>query len=145
MEHLKSFFSQACKLILVLLAGVLLGILMHMEYLKQIRTNAETVRTIAIVNMDEGTSVGDEHINYASQLIQLSNENYSMTGMSEAKMGIKNGTYAAYIIIPENFSKAVLSVQNNPEKIVLEYAFNTELDEEVEKKVINDISTFEKI
>lgn len=144
MEHLKSFFSQACKLILVLLAGVLLGILMHMEYLKQIRTNAETVRTIAIVNMDEGTSVGDEHINYASQLIQLSNENYSMTGMSEAKMGIKNGTYAAYIIIPENFSKAVLSVQNNPEKIVLEYAFNTELDEEVEKKVINDISTFEK-
>ena len=136
MERMRKIVKQ------VVIFGVLVGIsgflgaIIQKEYQEKLDATAETVELIAVVNMDEGLVVDNVQINYASQLVQMPGENFTIAGLTDAKNGIKNGTYAAYIIIPENFSEAVASIQNNPEKIILEYAFNPKLDEEVEKQII---------
>lgn len=58
-------------------------------------------------------------------------------------MGIENGLYAAYIIIPEDFSESIASVESNPEKVLLEYTFNPNLDEEAARQAISDVNAFE--
>ena len=103
----------------------------------------EHVDVIAVVNMDEGIAQGEERINYASQLMQMPGDNYVTTGLNEAKTGIGNGTYAAYIVIPENFSESVASVEGNPQKILLEYAFNQRLDAETKEQAVWDVDAFE--
>lgn len=143
MERTKKLVGQSIKVLMLLVVGGLLGVWINLEYQKRVESSAETVQIIAVVNMDEGRGVDGEHINYASQLIQFPSDNFEITGLNDAKMGIENGTYAAYIIIPADFSESVLSVEEQPEKIVLEYAINQRLDEEVEKKVVYDINTFE--
>ena len=143
MERTKKLVGQSIKVLMLLVVGGLLGVWINLEYQKRVESSAETVQIIAVVNMDEGRGVDGEHINYASQLIQFPSDNFEITGLNDAKMGIENGTYAAYIIIPTDFSESVLSVEEQPEKIVLEYAINQRLDEEVEKKVVYDINTFE--
>lgn len=143
MERTRKLVGQSIKVLMLLVVGGLLGVWINLEYQKRVESSAETVQIIAVVNMDEGRGVDGEHINYASQLIQFPSDNFEITGLNDAKMGIENGTYAAYIIIPADFSESVLSVEEQPEKIVLEYAINQRLDEEVEKKVVYDINTFE--
>lgn len=145
MDKVKKIQKIILAAVILLSAGALLGSSLEREYRKRLDASAEYIDTIAIVNMDEGAIVEDNHINYASQLIQIPGDNYVTAGLNEAKMGIENGTYAAYIVIPGNFSEAVVSVRNHPEKIVLEYAFNQKLDEKVEKQAIYDVNTFESM
>ena len=109
----------------------------------KIAQSKEQVDVIAVVNMDEGITDGEEQINYASQLMEMPGDNYVTTGLNEAKMGIENGSYAAYIIIPEDFSESIASVESNPEKVLLEYTFNPNLDEEAARQAISDVNAFE--
>lgn len=109
----------------------------------RIAQSKEQVDVIAVVNMDEGITDGEEQINYASQLMEMPGDNYVTTGLNEAKMGIENGSYAAYIIIPEDFSESIASVESNPEKVLLEYTFNPNLDEEAARQAISDVNAFE--
>lgn len=127
----------------LLSAGFFAGKSMEQKQQEQKQQSEEHVNMIAIVNMDEGIAKGEEQVNYASQLMQLPGDNYITTGLNEAKYGITNGAYAAYIVIPENFSEAVSSVESNPQKILLEYAFNQMLDEETEQQAIYDVNAFE--
>lgn len=143
MERIKKLLGRSVKIIMLLVIGGVLGIWLNFEYQEHLEEKSEKIQIIAVVNMDEGVSVNDEQINYASQLIQFPSDNFVITGLNEAKLGIENGVYAAYIVIAADFSKAVLSIQDNPEKIILEYAINSKLDEEVEKQVIDDINAFE--
>ncbi len=52
----------------------------------------EHVTTIAVVNMDNSVIVGEKQINYASQLINFPIESFTVTGLTDAKMEIENGT-----------------------------------------------------
>lgn len=100
------------------------------------------VSNIAVVNMDDGIVVGDTQVNYASQLMSFPNENFTVTGLTDAKFGIENGLYAAYIVIPETFSTSVTSIEHEPRKVLLEYQYNTRLDEEAELQAIKNINAF---
>lgn len=140
-DKIKNYIKVAtytCGLIIFLLLGTQIERLYQQELLKQ----KETVERIAIVNMDEGTWVEGEHVNYASELLYLPADNFEITGLTEAKSGIENGLYAAYIVLPENFSEMILSIINNPQKIAIEYQFNTNLSEQAEIKAINHVYNF---
>lgn len=143
MKRWKKMLKKALVLSAFVVVGGLLGSSLEREYQKKLTLAEETVNTIAIVNMDEGVVDGEQQINYASKLMQMPAENYIITGLNDAKNGIKNGTYAAYIVIPENFSEAIVSIQNSPQKIILEYNFNQNLDDEIEKQAIQDVNLFE--
>lgn len=103
----------------------------------------ETVNTIAVVNLDEGTTVNDEMVNYSEDFIKFPDTNFISTGLEEAKYGLENGQYGAYIIIPADFSKSIESINSVPQKSVLEYAINNKLRSDINIDVVQDIEAFQ--
>ena len=61
---------------------------------------------IAIVNLDEGIEIGNSRISYSGQLLK-SVADYVYVGLNEAKAGLNADMYAAYIIIPADFSECI--------------------------------------
>lgn len=131
-----------CAMVLVIVS-CLAGSTWERYRQKQIAQKQEQIDVIAVVNMDEGVVKDGLQINYADQLMQLPGDNYVITGLNEAKLGIENGSYAAYIVIPESFSQSVTSVEEIPQKILLEYTLNQKLDEDSAKEALSDVAVFE--
>lgn len=115
------------------------------EEWKQIKEQErrEDVAAIAVVNMDNGVLRKETQVNYASQLMVFPDADFVSAGFFDARAGIRNGSYAAYIIIPENFSVSVASIENNPQKITLEYAYNPNLNEEAKIRAVQRVHNFQ--
>ena len=94
---------------------------------------------IAVVNLDEGIIVQDEHINYAEQLLINPKDNFLLTGLEDARQGYATGIYAGYVIIPANFSNSVVSLNDTPVRAEISYVINSELQEDVKEQVIYDV------
>lgn len=103
-----------------------------------------SVNTIAVVNMDDGINLNGEQVNYASHLIEFPGENFIQTGLEEAKSGLSSDKYAAYIVIPADFTQDVESIAGNPQKAVIEYDINPDLEESVKADTIYDIWNFQR-
>ena len=71
---------------------------------------------IAIVNMDEGIFIENERLNYGAALLNDLDNNFLVTGLEDARQGMKLGIYAAYIIIPTTFSDDVVSLNSRPQQ-----------------------------
>lgn len=140
-KWLKIALCGAGALVLLILSGMI-GIHIERNRQKALELQKEHISTIAVVNMDNGVRVGNEHINYASQLMSFPNDHFVVTGLTDAKAGIENGTYAAYIVIPETFSESVISIENNPKKVMLVYQYNNKLIAEAKIQAVNDINAF---
>jgi uncharacterized phage infection (PIP) family protein YhgE len=98
-----------------------------------------TVDRVVIVNLDEGTMVNGEKVIYASQLLADIPENFTYSGLEDARMGCANGVYAAYLIIPSTFSRSVVSLNSVPEKTAIQYAIGDNLVESTREKVLLDV------
>lgn len=75
-----------------------------------------TQNLIAVVNADEGVYIDGKKVNYAADFMDFPNTNFASTGLMDARDGVENGRYAAYVILPNNFSQAVTSINTKPEK-----------------------------
>lgn len=140
-KWLKTALCGAGVLVLLMLSGFL-GTRIERNRQKSLELQKEQVSTIAVVNMDNGVRVGNEQVNYASQLMGFPNDHFLVTGLTDAKAGIDNGIYAAYVVIPETFSESVTSIENDPRKVILVYQYNNKLVEEAEIQAVNDINAF---
>ncbi len=118
------------------------GIRLERNRQEALKVREEHVTAIAVVNMDNGVAVGDTQVNYAGQLLSFPNGHFTVTGLTDAKTGIENGKYAAYIVIPETFSASVTSVENDPAKVILSYQYNAKLGEEAKLQAVSDINAF---
>lgn len=109
-----------------------------------VENKGESVETdqIAIVNMDSGINIKEERINYAAKLLGNLKENFMVTGLEDARQGLSDGKYGAYIIIPSMFSENVNSLNHTPTKTQIEYNINTELNAESKEEVIFDTVAF---
>lgn len=94
---------------------------------------------VAIVNLDEGVMVQDEKVNYAEKLIIDLDENFSFTGLEDARQGYATGIYAGYLIIPATFSESVVSLNNTPIRSEISYAINSNLREDVKEEIIYEV------
>lgn len=126
---------------LLMLSGIV-GMRIERNHQENAEMQKEHISTIAVVNMDDGIVMGEAQINYASQLMSFPSDNFTVTGLTDAKSGIENGSYAAYIVIPETFSASVTSIENEPKKVALAYQYNVKLDEESELQAVNDVNAF---
>ena len=113
------------------------------QNMRQRDENMQTVTRIAVVNMDTGIVRDGELLNYAAGLIQFPDTNFIYTGLEMARNGIVNGSYAAYIIIPEGFSACAVSIESEPKDITIQYAVNENLREDIYDKIMKDIHDFE--
>lgn len=94
---------------------------------------------VAIVNADEGIKKQEDIISYSQSLLGTLNVKYEVTGLEDAKQGIENGKYSAYIILPGTFSEAVESINGTPQKAVLEYAIAPNLTQDAQAKAIYSV------
>lgn len=85
----------------------------------------------AIVNEDEAVTIGDQLVPLGRQLTaglvegsdeQPSNLTWTISNADDAAEGLADGTYAAVVTIPENFSAAATSTQpgETPERATIE-------------------------
>lgn len=99
---------------------------------------------IAVVNLDAGIEKNGEQIYYAGKIIEYPNANYKTTSLEEAKKGIENGQYGAYIIIPATFSATVESINQTPQKCVFEYEISKHLEGKEKEDMIYEIVDFKQ-
>ena len=115
----------------------------------QIVSNVSLQRSpekIAIVNLDNGVMENDKKMNYGVRMLEYSdNSNLHTTSLEEARQGVNNGRYAAYIIIPSTFSDSVVSINRIPEKTTLQYSLSDQLDAQSLKDICFQIADFEKL
>ncbi len=84
--------------------------------------------TIAIVNLDEGLNQGGNIINYGNSLVSALDRDVRVTGLQDARNGIENGTYSAYVVIPTTFSKNIMTINEKPMSSEITYAIAAGLE-----------------
>lgn len=104
---------------------------------------AETVTDIAIVNLDQGVYENNKIHYYSNELMNLELDNLVSENLEMARQGINNGSYAAYILIPAEFSQNAVSINSVPQKSILEFAVNPNLREDVSRLTMANIKNFE--
>lgn len=137
-------FKTVIQIVLVasiIIAAYLFGIY-STKYNQNQKENKSTIMTIAVVNADAGAMVEGEKKYYSSELMLFPDANFKSAGLTEAEEGVAGGRYAAYILIPENFSESIESVNGEPIKTKISYALYDNLRQDVEIKVVNDIHNF---
>lgn len=127
---------------IILLSAGLAGMYNEQEKLKQ-EEQAETVENIAIVNLDKGIPENNMVRYYSQELMNLEADNLVSESLEAARQGIYNGSYAAYVIIPAEFSENAVSLNSVPEKATLEFAVNPNLREDVSRLTMSNIKNFE--
>jgi len=114
--------------------GVLLGSYITDQKIKNDEGSLYTTTKIAVVNLDEGVDYEGKHRNFAKELISAQNEDLTITGLNDAKSGIENGRYAAYIIMPSDFSSKVVTINTEPKKSLILYEISKNLSDTAKDK-----------
>lgn len=140
MKYLKIFFIAICILIFGI-GSFYLGV-NYESMQKQKEENYITQNMIAVVNTDEGILVDGNKKNYAADLMSFPDVNFTTTGLVDARDGVENGRYAAYIIIPNNFSRAINSINGKPERTSITYAVADNLRKDIREDVLQDIHDY---
>ncbi len=137
----KLLFLILSEGIIILSAG-LIG--MHNERTRILQEQeADTVTDIAVVNLDEGILEEGKVRYYANELMDLQPDYLVPESIEAARNGINNGSYAAYILIPSDFSRNAVSINTVPEKSRLVFAINPNLREDISRLTMSDIKNFE--
>ena len=144
--------------ICMLCSGVILGSIVNIDtpqnsaasnyhYKSETDKSYKVVSTkdIAVVNLDDGVKVKGKKAYYAGKIITLPNEHFYMTGLDDARNGLKSGKYGAYIVIPATFSKAVESINNDPQKATIKYTVNADNNDASLASIVNDINSFASV
>lgn len=137
-------FKSVMRVVIVtaLIAVAYLSGIYSAKYRQNQEENKSTIMTIAVVNADAGVIADDGKKYYSAELMSFPDTNFISAGLTDAQEGVASGRYAAYILIPENFSASVESINSEPVKTQLTYALNDNLRQDVEIKVVNDIHNF---
>ncbi len=87
----------------------------------------------ALVNNDNPVVIQNQKYDFGSQVIDKINENDNFNWVTvdedTARDGVKNGTYAAALIIPENYSRSIVSIvtTGSSTPAEMEYLLNDKL------------------
>ena len=156
---LKSTKLMAVALsVCMLCSGIVLGTIANTEIPQNINTannyqiiesdksyKVVSTKDIAVVNLDDGVKLKGKKAYYAGKIITLPNEHFYMTGLDDARNGLKSGKYGAYIVIPATFSKAVESINNDPQKATIKYTVNADNNDASLASIVNDINSFASV
>lgn len=105
-----------------------------------------TVQDIAIVNLDESVEYLDEVRNFGAELMVGIDSRYQLTGLFDARNGLESGRFAAYIVIPANFSQHVISINSQtPLETLFSFEISRYLEEQTRLLTLSHIMDFQRI
>ena len=117
-------------------------------YLGNFAPEGETgffVQEIAIVNLDESIEYQGEVRNFGAELMTGINPLYQLTGLSDARNGIQEGRFAAYIIVPANFSIHVASINTaTPLASTFNFEISSYLEEDTRLLAFHNVIEFQR-
>jgi len=97
---------------------------------------------IAVINLDEGVTENTDKVNYADKIIKFPSASFEYASLKEARSGLENGKYGAYVIISATFSQSVASINTTPQAAQLEYSLNKELSGKSQYTLLYDVLSF---
>ncbi|AJD29988.1 MULTISPECIES: hypothetical protein [Clostridium] len=139
----KVIFSIAFSTFLLAI-GVLIGSYLTDRKIKDVEGSLYNTTKIAVVNLDEGVKYRGKHRNFAKELISAQHQNIVITGLDDAKNGISEGRYAAYIVMPSDFSRNVATINAKPRKSLIKYEMSENLSDVAKDKAIINVSSINK-
>lgn len=98
--------------------------------------------TIAVVNLDSGVLENGEQTYYGEQIIEFPDDNFIFTSLEDARAGIENGRYGAYIIIPSDFSESVASLNTVPSAAQIQYAVSDRVSGNEHSEILQQVLYF---
>lgn len=113
-----------CLVPVVLTSALMIGLFKNQYYAQN------TNLPIAVVDQDTGINDEGKTIYYGKEFLKTINDKsmYKSVSLTEAKEGVENDTYCAYVVIPDNFSKNIESIKTTPTKSVVVYGLNSKSD-----------------
>ena len=98
---------------------------------------------IAVVNLDVGVELpSGRHVYHGVNAIRFPFDNFQTTSLSEARAGLEDNRFGAYVIVPANFSENVESLNAIPTRIRIEYRMSSLLSGEEQKEVLYAVLRF---
>ena len=122
--------------------GVFCGTKLNKDNQERVIEEINKSSDIALINLDEGVEIEGKKLYYAQNLLSTQGENLKFTSLNDAQIGLENGTYAAYILIPSTFSASIESINEKPVKVELEYELSDKLAPESKAGIVKDIEDF---
>lgn len=113
-----------CLVLIVLTSALMIGLFKNQYYAQN------TNLPIAVVDQDTGINDEGKTIYYGKEFLKTINDKsmYKSVSLIEAKEGVENDIYCAYVVIPDNFSKNIESIKTTPTKSVVVYGLNSKSD-----------------
>lgn len=113
-----------CLVLVVLTSAFMIGLFKNQYYAQN------TNLPIAVVDQDIGINDEGKTIYYGKEFLKTINDKsmYKSVSLTEAKEGVENDIYCAYVVIPDNFSKNIESIKTTPTKSVVVYGLNNKSD-----------------
>lgn len=111
-----------------------------------------TSMPVAVVNLDKGTVLSGENVNYGKDMVDELRSNtdvgWKFTGEEEANSGLSGNKYYAKFVIPEDFSKKVVAAKDGkPQVANLQFVSNekknflaAQINSQVENKLKEKIT-----
>lgn len=136
------FFGMMMAAGVIGMIGICIGAGYTRKQIERAEQKEESVTLIAVVDLDEGVLEEKGKRFYAAELMDFPDNNFKWASLEEARSGILNGTFGAYVVIPASFSESVDSLNYTPLKTSLTYAINPNLSDETYFSVNQDVKLF---
>ena len=131
------------------IVGVLLGVALfiggfYMGNLISTREGGFVTENIAIVNLDENIEYLGESRNFGAELMTGMDSRFQLTGLSDARNGLETGRFAAYIVIPAEFSAHVASINTAmPSESTFNFVISPYLEEDTRLLAFSNVMAFQ--
>lgn len=107
-----------------------------------LQQNTDGEHTIAVVNLDTGIELSGEQVYYGEKIIEFPSDDFIYTALEDARRGVDDGRYAAYIIVPSDFSRSVESLNGTPSSAQLQYALSEEISGDERAELLYEVLQF---
>lgn len=130
--------------LVLLVTGTLTGIYLAEKNAEEEKGSLFKSTSIAVVNLDEGATYNEKQYNYGLELLDSQKADIVITGLEDAKRGVEEGKYGAYMVIPSEFSKNITTINTQPQISVLLYEISNNLTTKAKDITINSVNEIQQ-
>ena len=97
---------------------------------------------IAVVNLDVGITRNSNNVKYFEKIVKFPSDNFEYTSLDNARTGLINGDFGAYIVIPSSFSESVESINGEFHAADLDYEISNTITDADRCSVLTNMMVF---
>ena len=144
--------SKALRYLALMLIALLLlplgmgaGIMLQAEHDANVYSQIlKQSQNIAVVNQDLGIIYNGEDMSFAANIIDTLDKEYVLTSRGSAQAGLQNGSYAAIVSFPADFSEKVTQINEvKPQSAMITYQISPDLSQKAAIETVLRVMSLE--